>query len=85
MLLVKYFLGEVYKLKKFLIQIKIKITNKGLRLLIAIEQVAYAGLFLTEKILEWFKPYLTKVQLNGLNTTNIEVQYMFLTWEGFTN
>ena len=54
-------------------QIKIKITNKGLRLLIAIKQVAYAGLFLTGRVLKWFKPYFTKVQLNRLNTTNIEV------------
>jgi hypothetical protein len=37
MLLVKYFLGEAYKLKGFLIQIKIKITNKGLGLLIVIK------------------------------------------------
>ena len=59
--LVKWFLGEVYKLKKFLTQIKIKITNKGLGLLTAIKQVAYTGLFLTKKALEWFKPYLTKV------------------------
>ena len=44
----------------------------------AIKQVAYAGLFLTERVLEWFKPYFTKIQLNGLNITNIEVQYMFL-------
>ena len=44
----------------------------------AIKQVAYMGLFLIEKILEWFKPYLTKVQLNRLNTTNIEVWYIFL-------
>ena len=36
-LLVKRFLGEVYKLRGFLTQIKIKITNKGLGLLIAIE------------------------------------------------
>ena len=59
-------------------QIKIKITNKGLGLPMAIKQVAYTGLFLTGKVLEWFKPYLTKVQLNRLNTTNIEVWYMFL-------
>ena len=52
MLLVKYFLGEVYKLRGFLIQIKIKITNKGLGLLIAIEQVAYIGLFLTKRVLK---------------------------------
>ena len=78
MLLVKYFSGEAYKLKGFLIQIKIKITNKRPGLLIAIKQVAYAGLFLTGRVLKQFKPYLTKVQLHGLNTTNIEVQYMFL-------
>ena len=61
MLLVKYFLKEAYKLKKFLTQIKIKITNKGLGLPIAIKQVAYIGLFLTGRVLEWFKPYFTKV------------------------
>ena len=50
-------------------QIKIKITNKGLGLPIVIKQVAYAGLFLIGKILEWFKPYFTKIQLNRINTT----------------
>jgi hypothetical protein len=79
MLLVKYFLGEAYKLKGFLTQIKIKIINKGLKLPMAIKQVAYAGLFLIGRVLEWFKPYFTKVQLNGLNTTNIKIWYMFLT------
>ena len=34
---VKYFSGEVYKLKGFLIQVKIKIINKGLELLIVIK------------------------------------------------
>ena len=79
MLLVKYFLREVYKLKGFLIQIKIKIINKGLGLLIAIKQVTYTELFLTKRVLEWFKPYLTKIQLNGISTTNIEARYIFLT------
>ena len=37
MLLVKYFLGEAYKLKGFFMQIKIKITNKGLGLPTAME------------------------------------------------
>ena len=37
MLLVKWFLGEVYKLKGFLMQVKIKIVNKGAGLLIVIE------------------------------------------------
>ena len=52
MLLVKYYSGEAYKLRKFLIQIKIKIINKGLGLLIVIKQVAYAGLFLTGRVLK---------------------------------
>ena len=52
MLSVKYFSEEVYKLKGFLTQIKIKITNKGLGLPIVIKQVTYTGLFLTGRILE---------------------------------
>ena len=71
-------MGEVYKLKGFLTQLKIKITNKGLGLPIAIKQIAYTELFLTGRVLEWFKPYVTKIQLNGLNSTNIEVWYIFL-------
>ena len=35
--LVKWFLGEVYKLKGFLTQVKIKIVNKGASLLTVIE------------------------------------------------
>ena len=58
---VKRFLGEAYKLRGFLTQIKIKITNKGLGLLTAMEQVAYVGLFLTKRALEWFELYFTKV------------------------
>ena len=49
---VKQFLGEAYKLKGFLTQIKIKITNKGLGLPTAIKQIAYIELFLTERVLE---------------------------------
>ena len=52
MLLVKYYLGEAYKLKGFLTQIKIKITNERLGLPIAIKQVAYTELFLTKRVLE---------------------------------
>ena len=58
---VKYFLRGAYKLRGFFTQIKIKITNKGLRLLIVIEQVVYAGLFLLGRVLKWFKPYFTKI------------------------
>ena len=71
-------MGEVYKLKGFLIQIKIKITNKGLGLPTVIKQVAYTGLFLIGRVLEWFKPYFTKIQLNGMSTTNVEARDMFL-------
>ena len=50
--LVKYFSGEIYKLKGFFIQVKIKIVNKGLGLPTVIKQVAYAGLYLLGKILK---------------------------------
>ena len=66
-------------------QIKIKIINKGLRLPMAIKQVAYIGLFLIKRVLKWFKPYFTKVQLNRLNTINIKAQYIFLIQKGFAN
>ena len=59
--LVKYFSGEVYKLKGFLTQIKIKIINKGLGLLTVIKQITYIGLFLLKIVLEWFEPYFTKI------------------------
>ena len=68
--LVVCFKGELYKLRGFLTQIKIKITNKGPGLLTSIKQVAYTGLFLSGRALEWFKPYLTKIQENGLIITN---------------
>ena len=83
MLSVKYFIEELYKLKGFLMQIKIKITNKGLGLPTVIKQVAYIELFLLGRALEWFKPYFTEIQKNGLTTTNQEVQYIFLLQEGF--
>ena len=34
------------------------------------EQVAYAGLYLLGKVLEWFKPYLIEIQANGISTIN---------------
>ena len=57
--LVKYFLGEAYKLRGFLIQIKI--INKELELPTVMEQMAYIGLFLLGRVLEQFKPYFTKI------------------------
>ena len=52
MLLVEYYSGKAYKLRGFLTQIKIKITNKGLGLPTVMEQMAYTGLFLTGRVLE---------------------------------
>ena len=68
--LVERFSGEVYKLREFLTQVKIKIVNKGLGLPTIIKQVAYAGLYLSGKVLKWFKPYFIEIQANGISTTN---------------
>ena len=35
--------------------------QEGAKLVILIDQVAYVGLFLTRKVLKWFKSYLTKI------------------------
>ena len=47
------------------------------------EQVAYVGLFLLKKALEWFEPYFTEIQENGLTTANLKARYIFLIQEGF--
>ena len=49
---VKHFSGEVYKLRGFLTQVKIKIVNEGPGLLTVIKQVAYAGLYLLGRVLK---------------------------------
>ena len=67
---VKRFSGEVYKLRGFIIQVKIKIINKRPGLPTIIKQVTYAGLYLSGRVLKWFKPYFTKIQENGISTTN---------------
>ena len=71
------------KLKGFLAQIRLKLHNKGHKVLIQAKAVAYTGLFLTEKALEWFKLYITEYQNNRTNTTNKEVQYIFLQQNAF--
>ena len=78
MLSIKKFAGNKEKLKRFLTQVKIKIINKSLGLLIFIERVANTGLFLTGKILKWFKFYFTKIQFNNMMITNLEATYIFL-------
>ena len=80
---VERFSGEAHKLRGFLTQVKIKIVNEGPGLPTVMEQVAYAGLYLSGRALEWFEPYLTEIQANGMSTTNQEARFMFSTWEGF--
>ncbi len=45
----------------------------------------YAGLFLTGRALEQFKPYFIKIQTNRITTINQEVRYIFLSQEGFAD
>ena len=56
----------------------LKLRYKGQRISIPADAVVYAGMFLTGRALEWFKPYLTEFQTNGLTTTNLETRYIFL-------
>ena len=60
-----------------------KILQEEVKLLIVVDQVVYAGLFLTGRALKWFEPYLIEIQLNSIITTNLEVRFMFLSWGGF--
>ena len=85
MLLIKRFIGEKYKLKGFLIQIRIKVLYKGTKLAQVSNQVAYIGLFLIGRALEWFKPYLIEIQTNRVAIINLEVRYIFLSQVGFAN
>jgi len=55
--LIEWFNGIKLKLKGFLAQIRIKVWAKGSKLLILVNAVAYAGLFLIGEPLKWFKLY----------------------------
>ena len=57
---------------------RLKLYNKGHKVLIQAEAVAYIGLFLTGKVWEWFELYIIEYQDNRTNITNKEVWYMFL-------
>ncbi len=59
--------------------------QESLKIGTLMDQIVYIGLFLTGKALKWFKPYFTEIQINGLSTTNQEVRYMFLSWDGFVS
>jgi hypothetical protein len=80
---IERFAGERSKLKGFLTQMHFKVTQEAAKLATPMDQVAYAGLFLTGRALEWFEPYLTEIQANAMATPNKEVRFMFSSWEGF--
>ena len=61
LLSIECFNGIKLKLKGFLLQIRFKITQENIKIVILIDQVIYVGLFLTGKALKWFKPYLTEI------------------------
>ena len=61
MLLIERFDRTRNKLKGFLTQMRMKILYKGAKLLTLLDQVAYTGLFLIGRALEWFKPYLIEI------------------------
>ena len=63
---------------------RLKLHNKGHKVAIQANIVAYTGLFLSKKALKWFKPYIMEYQNSRVNTTNKEIQYMFIYWDAFT-
>ena len=57
---VKRFNGTQAELKGYLTQISLKLRYKGHRITTPPDAVAYVGMYLTGRALEWFKPYLTE-------------------------
>ena len=83
LLSIKRFIGERLKLKGFLTQMHFKIIQEAVKLLMPMDQVIYIELFLIGRALEQFKSYFTKIQINSIMSTNLEVKYIFLSWGGF--
>ena len=63
----------------------LKLRYKGPKIATLTDIVIYAGIFLTGKALKWFKLYLMEYQINKATTTNLEIKYIFLSWENFRN
>ena len=59
--LIKRFIGDLIKLKGFLVQIKFRIYQEGIKLVTAMDKVAFAGIFLVGDLLRWFKPYFADI------------------------
>ena len=60
LLAVKQFNGTRVKLKGYLTQMSLKLRYKGPKIATPADAVVYTGIFLTGKVLKWFKPYLTE-------------------------
>lgn len=78
---IKRFDGTMSKLRGFLTQMRLNLHFEGHKVATPADAVGYAGLYLTGRALEWFEPYMTEYQENGMTTTNREVKYMFSSWD----
>ena len=56
----------------------LKLRYEGPKIATPADTVAYAGMFLIGKALEWFKLYLIEYQINKVTTTNLKTKYIFL-------
>ena len=63
----------------------LKLKYKGYKIIMPLDAVVYAGMYLTGRVLKWFKPYLMEYQTNRPTTTNLETKYIFANWENFKN
>ena len=66
-----------WNLKDTLYRCRLSLGIKGIGLM-PLDVVVYAGMYLTGRVLEWFKPYLIEYQTNKLTTTNLEIKYIFI-------
>ena len=58
-------------------QISLKLRYKGPNIAILVDIVAYTGMFLSGRALEWFKPYLMEYQTNKAIIIHLETKYIF--------
>ena len=66
-------------------QMSLKLRYKGPKIATPVDVVAYIGMFLTGKALEWFELYLMEYQINRATITNLETKYIFLSQDNFKN
>src|SRR6266576_6431102 len=85
LLAVKRFNRTRIRLKEYFTQISLKLRYEGPKIVTLADAVIYTGMFLTGRVLKWFKLYLTEYQTNGGTTTNLEIKYIFLSWDNFKN